>query len=140
MLRDLVYKRLQVLQHRASKKQLGSENRRKANLKVARQHEIIKNQRKDFLQKLSTRLIRENQTIFLEDLNVKGMFANHKLALSIQDVSWSSFVNMLEYKAEWYGNNIVQIGRFDASSQICSYCGHQHANLKQKKVVVAGYP
>ena len=61
------------------------------------------------------------------------MSANHKIALSIADVSWASFVNMLEYKAEWYGNNVIKIGRFEASSQICSCCGHQHTNLKGLK-------
>jgi len=122
-------KKLKVLQRRASKKVKGSNSRRKANLKVARTHEKITNKRTDFLHKLSTRLIRENQTICLEDLAVSNMIKNHKLARSISDVSWSNFVSMLQYKSEWYGTNIVFIGRFDPSSKLCSSCGTINKNL-----------
>ncbi len=122
--------RLKILQRRASKKKLGSCNRKKANLKVSVLHEKIANQRQDFLHKLSTRLIRENQTICLEDLNIKGMMKNHNLAQSISDVSWSEFNRQLEYKAEWHGKNILRIGRFEPSSKVCSECGYKNKELK----------
>lgn len=114
---------LKYLQRQASKKQKGSNHRSKAFLKVARQHEKIRNQRDDFLHKVSTKLIRENQTICLETLNVSGMMKNHKVAKSISDASWSRLNEFLKYKAEWYGCNIVHIGRFEASSKTCSVCG-----------------
>ena len=124
--------RLKVLQHRASKKQKESNNRRKANLKVALLNEKISNQRSDFLHKLSSKIISENQTIILEDLNVAGMIKNHKLAQAISDVSWSKFVEFLTYKAEWYGKNLIQIGRFEPSSKLCSNCGWKNTELKLK--------
>lgn len=122
-------KGLKVLQRRASKKKRGSNNQKKAYKKVALQHERIKNKRQDFLHKLSTKLIRDNQTICLETLNVKGMIKSHSLAQSISDVSWSEFNRMLEYKAEWYGVNILRIGRFAPSSKTCE-CGHINKGLK----------
>lgn len=122
--------RIKVLQQRASNKQKGSESRKKANKKVAKLYEVISNLRKDFLHKLSTRIISENQTIILETLNVAGMLKNHKLALSISDVSWSEFVRQLEYKAEWNGKNIIRIGRFEPSSNMCFCCGHKNSELK----------
>lgn len=121
--------RLKVLQRRASKKQKGSSNRKKANKRVALLHEKITNQRKDFLHKTSTKLIRENQTICLENLGVSNMMKNHKLALSISDVSWSEFNRMIEYKAEWYGVNVLRIGRFTPSSKTCE-CGVINKELK----------
>lgn len=121
--------RLKVLQRRASKKQKGSYNRKKANKRVALLHEKITNQRKDFLHKVSTKLIRENQTIALETLAVKNMMINHNLALSISDVSWSEFNRMIEYKAEWYGVNVLRIGRFAPSSKTCE-CGVINKELK----------
>lgn len=97
--------------------------------KLALLHEKAANQRKDFLHKVSTKLIRENQTIALETLAVKNMVKNHNLAQSINDVSWSTFVSMLEYKAEWYGKNILRIGQFTPSSKTCS-CGVINKGLK----------
>ena len=90
----------------------------------------ILNQRTDFLHKESTKLVRENQIICLEDLNVKGMVCNHKLAKSISDVSWSKFFKMLEYKAHFYGTEIIKVPRFYASSQTCSCCGSKHSITK----------
>ena len=121
--------RLKVLQRRASKKQKGSSNRKKANKRVAVLHEKITNQRQDFLHKTSTKIIRENQTICLETLAVKNMVKNHKLAQAISDVSWGEFNRMIEYKAEWYGVNILRIGRFVPSSKTCE-CGSINKDLK----------
>jgi putative transposase len=121
--------RLKVLQQRASHKQKGSNNRKKANLKVAKLHELITNQRKDFLHKISNRIVSENQTIVLETLNVAGLLRNHKLAQAISDVSWSEFVRQLTYKAEWRGKNVIRIGRFEPSSKTCSHCGEINPDL-----------
>ena len=100
--------------------------------RLALLHEKVVNKRKDFLHKLSTQLIRENQTICLETLAVKNMVKNHNLAQAISDVSWSTFVSMLEYKADWYGKNILRIGRFAPSSKTCSNCGTINKELQLK--------
>ncbi len=97
---------------------------------VAKLHEKIANQRKDFLQKNSTEIIKKFDTVCLEDLNVKGMMKNGNLSKAISDVGWSEFVRMLEYKAAWEGKNINKIGRFDPSSKICSTCGSINKELK----------
>ena len=100
--------------------------------RLALLHEKVVNKRKDFLHKTSTKLIRENQTICLEDLAVSNMVKNHNLAQAISDVSWSTFVTMLEYKADWYGKNILRIGRFAPSSKTCSCCGTINKELTLK--------
>ena len=105
---------------------------KKTKKKLAKLHEKVTNKRKDFLHKVSTKLVRENQTISLENLAVCNMIKNHNLAQSISDVSWSTFVNMLEYKAEWYGTNILKIGRFEPSSKTCSNCGYINKELTLK--------
>ena len=122
--------RLARVQRALSRTQKGSNGHEKARLKVARCHQKIKNQRNDFLQKLSTKLIHENQVICLEDLSVKGMERNHKLSKSVTDASFSKFVSMLEYKAEWYGRKVVKIDRFYPSTQLCSGCGYKNESVK----------
>ena len=117
-------KKLAKAQRRHSKKQKRSKNRAKAAKKVARIHARIADRRRDFLHKLSTRLIRENQTICVETLAVKNMVKNHSLAKAISDVGWSEFVSRLEYKAEWYGRNLVKIDKWYPSSKRCFDCGH----------------
>ncbi len=112
-----------------------SKNHEKMRIKVARCHQKIKNQRNDFLQKLSTKLIRENKVISMEDLSVKGLEANHCIAKSVADASFSKFVNMLEYKAEWYGRKLVKIDRFYPSTQLCSGCGFQNKKLRGIKAL-----
>ena len=102
-----------------------AKNYQKQKRKVARLHEKVMNQRTDFLNKLSTEIIKNHDIICIEDLNVKGMLRNHKLARSISDVSWSSFVAKLQYKADWYGREIIKVSQWFPSSQICSECGHK---------------
>jgi putative transposase len=117
-------KRLAKAQRRHARKKKGSKNRAKARKKVARVHARIADRRRDFLHQLSTRLIRENQTVCVESLQVKNMVKNHSLAKAISDVGWSEFVSFLSYKAEWYGRNLVKIDKWYPSSKRCFDCGH----------------
>lgn len=117
--------RLKCLQRRASRKQKGSNNRKKAKLCVAILHEKITNQRTDYIHKITTGLIRDNQaeTFVIESLNVAGMLRNHNLAQAISDASFGEFARQMKYKCEWYGKNLIEIGVFEPSSKMCSECG-----------------
>jgi putative transposase len=116
-------------QRRLAKKQKGSANRAKAKVKTARVYARITDRRTDFLHKLSTRLVRENQTLCIEDLSVRNMVRNHALARAISDASWSEFRRQLEYKADWYGRTVIAVDRFYPSSKTCSACGHLAATM-----------
>ena len=118
------YRKLRKAQKALSRKQKGSNNRYKARIRVARVHAEIADARKDMLHKLTTRLVRENQTIAVEDLAVKNMVRNHALAQAISDASWSELVRQLTYKCEWYGRQLVKIDRWFPSSKRCGNCGH----------------
>lgn len=121
--------RLAKLQRRLAKKTKGSKNRAKAKLKVAKAHATIADCRKDFLHKLSTRLINENQVIAVETLAVKNMVKNRSLSKSISDAGWAEFVRQLEYKAAWSGRQLIGIDRWYPSSKRCNGCGHTVTKL-----------
>ena len=103
-------------------------------IKLARLHRGIDNRRTDYLQKASTAIVKQHDTICIEDLNVKGMMRNHHLAGAISSVSWSGFTRMLEYKSEWYGVNLLRVGRFDPTSQTCSVCGYRNYGTKDLSI------
>ncbi len=115
--------RKRKLSRALSKKKKGSKNRDKAKAKLARLHARIADRRRDTMQKLSTRLVRENQVIAVEDLNIKGMVKNRSLARVISDAGWRMLLSMLAYKCAWYGRDLVQVDRFFPSSKTCSTCG-----------------
>ena len=122
--------KIQKTQRQLSKCKKFSKNYKKINRKLAKLHEKIKNQRKDFQHKWSRKIVNENQVIVSEDLNVKGMLKNHKLAKSIQDASFSSFCNMLAYKALEQHRQYIKINTFYPSSKLCHYCGFKYKGLK----------
>lgn len=126
--RNLEFK-LKKAQRILSRRKKGSNRREKARRKVFKIYQKIANQRLDFLHKLSTKLINENQVICLEKLSIKNMLKNHCLAKSISDVSWSNFVELLKYKADWYGRTIIQIDKFFPSSKKCNHCGYIKKDL-----------
>ncbi|GAA0358592.1 hypothetical protein GCM10008932_09140 [Alkalibacterium iburiense] len=118
-------KKLKKAQRSLSRKQKGGKNRNKSRLVVAKKHEKIANQRKDFLHKLTKKITDENQIIVIETLSSKNLMKNHKLAKSIGDAGWYEFVRQLEYKAEQKGRTIIKADKFYPSCQICSACGHR---------------
>ena len=124
--------RLKRLQCQISKKIVGSKNREKARLRFAKLNEKIRNRKLNFLHDVTNHLIDENQVIVMEDLNVKGMVRNHKLAESISEVNWGEFRRILTYKAAWHGRQLVFIDRFYPSSKRCNHCGYINKGLTLK--------
>jgi len=134
-------KRLQCLQRRSNQKKKGSNNRKKANRRIVLIHEKITNQRIDYIHKITTSLVKgDNQTFFIEDLNVSGMLKNRKLSQAISDVSFGEFFRQMKYKCDWYGKNLIQIGRFEPTSKTCSLCGeiNEMLTLNDREWVCAG--
>lgn len=127
-------KKLARLQRNLSRKTKGSSNWEKARIKVANCHEHVANQRRDMQQKLSTKIVRENDIICVENLATKNLMRNHKLAKAISDVAWFEFRRQLSYKAEWYGKQLVMVDRLFPSSQLCSCCGAKWEGTKNLKV------
>ena len=121
--------KLKKLHKILSKKQKGSNNKNKARLKLARYHEKLNNQKNNYLHHVTNSLLNDNQVIVMEDLNVKGMMKNHKLAKSIQELSLYRFKEILTYKSEWSGRSLVQIDRWFPSSKLCSSCGYKYDKL-----------
>ena len=121
-------------QRKLSRKKKNSKNKQKQRKRVARVHEKIVNQRNDFIHKITTKLVSENQVIAVEDLNIKGLLKNHKLARAISSVSWSKFFGTLEYKAEWYGRKVIKVPTMYPSSQTCSKCGYKNPLVKNLSV------
>lgn len=127
-------RQLKRLQQKLSKKKKGSNRRNLAKLKLAKLYRKLSNRKLDFLHKLTTEIVNSYDTICLEDLNIKDMLKNHRLANSIQSVSWGEFIKQLKYKAEWNGKNILFIDKFDPSSQICSNCGYRNNDIKDLSI------
>lgn len=133
-------KRIATAQRCLARKRHGSKDEAPSNryvryrTKLARIHRRVEDRRTDFLQKLSTDLVKRFDTICIEDLNIKGMMQNHHLAGAIGSASWSEFVRMICYKSDWYGVNLLRAGRFEPTSQLCSVCGHHNSNAKDLSV------
>ena len=123
-------KKLKKLHKQLSKKQKGSNNRAKAKLKLAKVHEQIKNKKQNYLHNITTKIVSENQIIVLEDLNVSGMMKNHKLAKAIQELGLYEMRRQIQYKAEWYGREVIFVSRWFPSSKKCSCCGNIKHDLK----------
>jgi putative transposase len=128
--RDL--KQIKKLSKRVSRKTKGGNNQDRARQRLALAYERSRNRRKDFLHKLSTKLIRENQTICMEDLNIVDMMQKVSYSRSIGDASWNEFVSMIQYKAKWNGKHFLQIGRFDPSTKMCHKCGYLKQDMTKK--------
>ena len=126
---------LTKLQRQLSKKVVGSHNRYKVKIKLAKKHEKLNNIKINYIHNITTQLVRENQTIVIEDLNVKGMMKNHCLAKSIQDLSISEAFRQLKYKCDWYGRDLVVVDRWYPSSKLCNVCGYKYKNLSLKERV-----
>lgn len=127
-------KKLTKLQRQLAKKQKGSKNFNKQRVKIAKLYEKITNIRKDNLHKISSQIVKENQFIFSEDLNIKGMVKNHNLAKSIHDVSWYELTRQLQYKSEWNGRIYHKVDRYYASSQLCNVCDYKNEEVKNLSI------
>jgi putative transposase len=122
-------KKLNRLHRDLSRKAKGSNNRNKQRIKLAKYYEKLNNIKENYLHHVTNKLLNDNQVIVIEDLNVSGMMKNHKLARSIQELSLHRFKSMLEYKAQWYGRDLVMIDRFYPSSKLCNICNHKNNSL-----------
>lgn len=122
-------KKLKRLNQLLSRKVKGSKNKDKARVKLAKFHSKLNNQKENYLHEISNQLLNENQVIIMEDLNISGMLKNHKLAKSIQELSLYRFKTILEYKANWYGRDVIQIDRFYPSTKLCNNCGYKNNDL-----------
>ena len=122
-------RRVKGLQRKLARQKKGSNRYNRTKQKLAREHERMADERRAFLHGLSTRLVRENQAIAVEDLNVSGMLKNHHLARSISEVSWSEFFRMIEYKCEWHGVHLMKCDRWEPTSKTCSHCGHRMGRM-----------
>ena len=120
------------LHRQLSKKKKGGENRRRARLRLSRHYERVANRRRDYTHKFTTRIVRENQTVCVEDLNVQGMESNHHLAKSVSSAAFGEIVRQLEYKCKWYGRGFVKVGRWYPSSKTCHHCGYINRGLTLK--------
>lgn len=127
-------KRLELLHKRLTRKPKGSQNRNKARIKLAKLYEKITNQRQDYLQKVTTEIVRRYDVICIEDLKISNMIKNHKLAQAISDCGWYTFTEMLKYKCNWYEKQLIKVPTFYASSQLCSNCGYKNKDVKDLKV------